>query len=70
MDTGRFIIKATSNKMLVRMVVTVRSTEACMDGRIRETQNTFFDMLRILNFDACKIEFPLEDPNGVLAGSG
>ena len=60
MQSGRFIIKASSSKMLVFMVVTVKSTEACMDGRIKEAQNKFFDVLRNLNFDACKIAIDLE----------
>lgn len=55
METGRFMIKAASDKILVNMVVAVKSTEACMDSRITETQNKFWDVLRTLGFNANKI---------------
>ncbi len=55
METGRFIIKASSDKILIRMTVAVKSTEACMDGSITKAQNMLWDTLRNLNFDANKI---------------
>ncbi len=61
MITSRFVIKATSDKTLVRIVVAVRSTEACMGIRIKETQNIWFDLLRGQGFDAVKITFEMDD---------
>ena len=55
METGRFTIKASSDKMVVSMTIAVKSTGACVEGRMREAQNTFWDILRDLNFDADNI---------------
>ena len=60
METGRFVIKALSDKILVSLTVAVKSTEACMDGTIREVQNRYFDIFRAEGFDASKITIEKE----------
>ena len=70
MKKGRFIITASSERMLVRMVVVVKSTDACMDGSISKAQNCFFDVLRNLKFDANKIILVEPTEEGSVAAEG
>ncbi len=58
MEDGQFIILSKSGKLDIKMVVTVRSTGACLPGEITKAKNKVFDMLREQGFDVDKIEFP------------
>ena len=56
METDQFTVVAKSERMDIKMVATVRSTEACMGSSITCQKNKIFDMLRGMEFDADKID--------------